>query len=117
MSTTATLDDHETIQQDPWDGNLFPEEVILPPLPDLVQQERFARALEERTHALKAYYDLIHLGAQTARQICQDHGGTNRLYIYANRWGIQCVECTPRLRRVEGRLEIENPDFVKQGWE
>ena len=115
MTQTATIEDRETYELEPWDGSLVPEEVF-PPLPDLIRQEQFARELEERTHALRGYYDVIRLGCETARQISKDHGGTNRLYIRAGRWGVECVECTPRLRRVEGRLEIENPDFVKRGW-
>jgi len=117
MSKTAVLQDPDTYEQELWDGSLYPEEVILPPYPDLIQHEEFSRALEERTHVLKAYFDLIRVGSETARQICRDHGGTNRLYIRIDRWGFQSAECTPRIRKVEGRIEIENPDFVKQGWE
>jgi hypothetical protein len=118
MSKTIDIDDfQETQEQFPWEGNLFPDEVVLPPFPDLVGQEQFGRALEERAQAFKSYVDLIRAVAQAGRQICHDHGGTNRLYIRADRWGVQCVQCTPRIRRVEGRIDAENPDFVKQGWE
>jgi|GEM_PF-2398655 len=115
MSQTKATTNRESLELEPWEGTLVPEQVF-PPLPDLIKQEQFALALEERTQVLKAYYDLICVGADTARKICNDHGGTNRLYIRVDRWGFNSVERTPRIRRVEGQLLIENPDFVKQGW-
>ena len=92
-----------------------PAQFSPPPLPDAYEQERFMRDLEERAHALKGFCVTLQTAADLARQITRDNGGANRLYIYASRWGVRIAERTPRLGLLEGRVEVENPDFVKRG--
>lgn len=118
MDTDMQLQGIEDLEQwlPPPEGTLLPEEFSFPPLHDPYEQERFLRELEERAHAVKGYYASLKGAVEIARQIKRDNGGTNRLYVYASRWGVCISERTPRLKRLEGRVEVENPDFVKRGW-
>jgi hypothetical protein len=100
----------------PGTGTSLPQEFSLPPLPDPREQERFLRGLEERAVAAKTLVGILQAACGVAWQNRRENGGTNRLYIYANRWGVRCEERTPTLRQLEGVVEIENPDFVKRGW-
>jgi len=117
MNMTIDVEDYEDLQEQyPMERTHLPGIVPFEPFPDLVEHERFARGIEERTYALQGYVGIIRAACDEARKNCRANGGTNRLFIYVNRWGVRCVECTPRIGRVEGVIDVENPDFVKQGW-
>ena len=120
MTRTIDLDQLEDLEDlgdvrdlFPTGESFLPEEYTPPPLVDPVEYERVLLELEKKAVGLKVYIRLIDVAVGHARQIKRDNGGTNRLFIYADELGIQCVECTPRLGRVEGRLELKNPALVR----